>query len=576
MSDTRSALFTELTTEPIFDDGVFLREALDCLDCQNEDEFDAQLAVAARESGIEDPYRFLYPDVHGVSIAFSAVSISTEPRSSMSIHSGETQSTGFTSQPSRRTSRDLSSNPYVDGQRAPPSSARASLSLENYDSVMDRFRPPMRQNHSSATFTGANSGVSSTASSMSKPSQRKHKRPSGLFSMFRRDSGNCPSRSHHGRHLKPQTPKLDCGHSLTKRDIHLHVKEALGSSENLAPNCCGTPLPRAVLERVMTAEQAAIVSIDALRSPVMNSLRDSGYSEDGVSPLDFVHSLDSLPLPTDSFVTAPDSADLNGDMAREDEESLSPALAKEAFKALQSQQKEQFGRVSLFESNQKRALSAYHQWVLRRLALQLKTDKAERPKQHLVELERLEERQIAAEHDLRKAHEQETQNMATALKYMEAYCRDSKSENLDAAHVVTEEDLKKLACQYATQEKLPAKHESAINVLRAKQERGLETKLQKQEAELQQLDADYEKNKRTEDLQYLKDLSRLDATIQARRRRLACRWDLTFEIWRRDWQDQHGTAITGPLPHEAWPEDPDIKGPITPISSLALYTHMLQ
>ena len=49
--------------------------------------------------------------------------------------------------------------------------------------------------------------------------------------------------------------------------------------------------------------------------------------------------------------------------------------------------------------------------------------------QHALDLERLDETQIIAEHDLRKAQAQETQNVATALKYMEAYCSGNKPTN---------------------------------------------------------------------------------------------------------------------------------------------------
>lgn len=147
--------------------------------------------------------------------------------------------------------------------------------------------------------------------------------------------------------------------------------------------------------------------------------------------------------------------------------------------------------------------------------------------------------------------------------------------NPDLAHTVTDEDRKKLERQRMIQQKLPAKHESAINVLRAKQERDAKIKLQKQQTEIQNLDADYEKEKRAEELQYVKDSSRLDAMIQARRRRIMCRWDLRFEIWRKDWEMQHGTTLNRRLSHEHWPENADMEVPINPASSLALYTHVI-
>lgn len=157
---------------------------------------------------------------------------------------------------------------------------------------------------------------------------------------------------------------------------------------------------------------------------------------------------------------------------------------------------------------------------------------------------------------------------------MEAYCSGSNPTNPEVAHTVTEEDRKKLARQHLTQQKLPAKHESAINVLRARQEKDTKVKLQKQQNELQQLDVDYEREKRAEELQYVKDSSRLDALIEARRRKVISRWDLKFEVWRRDWENQHGTTLNGRLPHEEWPETP-VDAPLDSSSSLALYLQVM-
>lgn len=186
MLDRGGDCFADLTIAPIFEESLYLSEALLLPVNENEDDLDAQLAVCARESGIEDPYRYLCPDAHDISTSMSTMSLQSEHRSSMSIHSRETQSTGFTSQPSR-TSRD---NTFVEQSqvlRTPPPLARASLSLDHYDSVMHRFRPGVRHRHSSSTYSAANS-VLSSASSARKPAVRKHKRGSGLFSMFRKDS----------------------------------------------------------------------------------------------------------------------------------------------------------------------------------------------------------------------------------------------------------------------------------------------------------------------------------------------------------------------------------------------------
>jgi hypothetical protein len=157
---------------------------------------------------------------------------------------------------------------------------------------------------------------------------------------------------------------------------------------------------------------------------------------------------------------------------------------------------------------------------------------------------------------------------------MEAYCSGPSPTIPEAAHKdVTDEDLQKLARQQLIQQKLPAKHESAINVLRARQEKDTKTKLQKQKTELQQLGADYERNTKNKELQYAEETSRLDALIDARRKRAVLRWALKFEIWRRDWEKQHGTSLNVALPHEEWPEAP-ADARMDSSSSLALYFHI--
>jgi hypothetical protein len=144
------------------------------------------------------------------------------------------------------------------------------------------------------------------------------------------------------------------------------------------------------------------------------------------------------------------------------------------------------------------------------------------------------------------------QNVATALKYIEAYCLGTKNDQ-EHAHAVTEEDFKKLDRQRLMQCDLPRKHASAINVLRARQEMDTERRLEAQEAELEKMDADHEKEKDAEEAEYKKELEKLESTIRARRTRLLQRWDLKFEMWQRDWEEQHNTTLNAKLEHESWP-----------------------
>lgn len=113
--------------------------------------------------------------------------------------------------------------------------------------------------------------------------------------------------------------------------------------------------------------------------------------------------------------------------------------------------------------------------------------------------------------------------------------------------------MKKLERQRLLQQDLPRKHASAINVLRARQEMDFKRRVEAQEAELKQIDAGSEKEEATKEAEYKKELEQLEALIESRRRRLLQRWDLKFEMWRRDWEQQHNTTLDEHLEHEDWP-----------------------
>jgi len=157
-----------------------------------------------------------------------------------------------------------------------------------------------------------------------------------------------------------------------------------------------------------------------------------------------------------------------------------------------------------------------------------------------------------AEHDLRQAHGVETQNVATAIKHMEAYCRASGKSQPERLQV-TEEDFRTLDRQRMIQQNLPRKHEDAINVLRARQERAVKNKIRKQEAEISSLDEVDEREIVAEKAEHAAEMAKLEALIESRRKRLRQRWHLKFEIWRKDWENHHKTAIDFDLEHETWP-----------------------
>lgn len=306
---------------------------------------------------------------------------------------------------------------------------------------------------------------------------------------------------------------------------------------------------------MLTKEETDQVLEGAVRSPELSSLRDSGYSENGMSSIE-------LPRPSQKRQSLITSKSMPNTPPRRVSIQLpngNTPRATEALSSFRDQQSEQLERVAAFESNQRKALQAHHQCSLNRLAAQHENNKDKRREQvsdvalneivhfayatqHIVELENFEDAQIDAEDTLRKAQDLEIQNVAIALKHMEAYCLSSNPDP-DLAHTVTQDDFKKLDRQRSIQQSLPRKHESAINVLRSRQERATKLKIEKQEAELAEMDAQYEKEKEAEEWQHAQESERLTALIEARRKRLQQRWDLKYEMWRKDWEDQHSTQF---------------------------------
>ncbi|KAF2196062.1 hypothetical protein GQ43DRAFT_476657 [Delitschia confertaspora ATCC 74209] len=563
MSETGGDDLSNLTTAAIFDDAVYHTEALRLTEFQHEDALDEHLALAAREAGIEDLYSYLCPKTPDISAAMSTMTVSSVHRSSLSIHSHDTQSTGVTSHLSR-----MSKDTFYKDQLSPAHSLplpRMSSSLEYSDLVLQRFRPAggLRYSSSNASRSGS---IFSDVSSLPTPTLPKQKRTktTGMFSMFRRNSSTCSTPVRHNHAGKSLSPRLDCGHSLSKHAIRIHVDDALESGKGVAPNCCGKPLPRSVLETVLTQKELAKVATrpNIAASPI--SARDSGWSEDDAA--NSSSPTDSDSLLGASFPIAPSFTTSN--VAQKEAQVPDVVLANKDFKSLRAEEETEFNRIAAFEGSQRKALLAYHQWVLSRLPSQHEKAKAEMIKQHALDLERLEELQLMAEQDLLETQAGELRGSATKLKWMEGYCSNP-------AQNVKEEDRTKLANYRLVHQKLPAIHESAISVLRGRQEKNTKRRLEKQKQELVKLDQDFEQNKRDEEARFRKDMNRLGELIASRRKTVSGRWELKFEIWRRQFEKREKRRIEGRLPHAQWSQVASEKGEMDPESALAVYLQFL-
>ena len=132
------------------------------------------------------------------------------------------------------------------------------------------------------------------------------------------------------------------------------------------------------MEAMLTKEEMELVSKScSLQSSGLDSPPDSGYNENSVSSVDLSHLSKSTPLSTASL----EKPSVPVRRARHQEINVESALANEAFNSFRTQQKEELERVSAFECNQRKALSAYHQCLLKQLAAQHEANRHDRIEQ---------------------------------------------------------------------------------------------------------------------------------------------------------------------------------------------------
>lgn len=109
--------------------------------------------------------------------------------------------------------------------------------------------------------------------------------------------------------------------------------------------------------------------------------------------------------------------------------------------------------------------------------------------QHAEAVMAADDKQVKAEADLRDVHAREKQNCATALKHMEAFCAGILSSGEGHDHLITDQDLAGLQKTKDLQSSMDRKHASSITVLRGEQRRRMTLRIQRQESEVQALQA---------------------------------------------------------------------------------------
>ncbi|ATY60370.1 IBR finger domain [Cordyceps militaris] len=165
----------------------------------------------------------------------------------------------------------------------------------------------------------------------------------------------------------------------------------------------------------------------------------------------------------------------------------------------------------------------------------------------------LEDRQIAAEMELRATLEQTARSVNLRLKHMEAYCQGRSSSD-DAGRVVTERNLRELGQQYTLRDGMAHQHQAKINVMRERQARRVEELLDRQEAEVETLTVRQQEASAVLGSRVAAEEEAAGDALRALQIRLGARWSLQLDVLCREREAEEGLRY-GPVATPAWPQD---------------------
>ncbi|KAH8667599.1 hypothetical protein BGZ60DRAFT_409610 [Tricladium varicosporioides] len=167
----------------------------------------------------------------------------------------------------------------------------------------------------------------------------------------------------------------------------------------------------------------------------------------------------------------------------------------------------------------------------------------------------LEDRQVAAEMELRANHKQAARSVKIRLRHMEAYC-DGLGRNASGpnpARVVTERDLRELGHQYNLRDDMERLHQSKINVMRDKQAKQMEQLLTRQEEELEKLGSKQDEELESLEESFVSEEESFYNIFRIRKSRLKRIWLINEEIARKRLEDNEGVKFAPMEPIE-WPD----------------------
>ncbi|KAI9689226.1 MAG: hypothetical protein M1822_000964 [Bathelium mastoideum] len=564
-------------------------EVLQLPDGCNEDDLDAQCTSEARELGIE-PYSMAI--LQELASNFAGLTVSNAPRRSASIGSRGSHSTGLTSDVSRSSKEQQYSR---NGSRLRPmrtrTNSKTSLSLKDYDAVVRHIKPESPSSPSTPAMTPPQSSISLPLASPRRHFSRM--RTLSQWPKLKRQS-RAPSAAEISAQNHP-IHVLPCQHAYCTPTLRKIIRDSMADESRLPPNCCDTPIPGGLVEKVLTGEELQdflnnmSTWDDSMSFSSLSEPPDSTSSENGRAPWrkhGRTFSNESAPYFQDAEATR----------------NLERANEMPDFRELRQRHERERDRFLTFLSKQRQTTALRHEDRRSEMLAQQKEAEDGLEQKQIETVAAVEEKHVSDELDLVATQEAETRACDLALRHMEAYCYPSSSTsshpttprppsaNLTffndgsssqtslpspsptspsssaslSRHPVTEQDLKELGKQYWLRDHLPAKHTAAINVLRGDQAQRLRRRHRNNDAARDQLAATHQQQLRDFDNAYAAELADLERWARGKRRRMTARWELREASWRVkvcEARDNSAAeiagpvAIRGPIRGVRWPDE---------------------
>lgn len=234
------------------------------------------------------------------------------------------------------------------------------------------------------------------------------------------------------------------------------------------------------------------------------------------------------------------------------------------FSEMRDEMGEQSQRFLDFVSKRKWLMEARHSGK-KQATVERFADQVEKMQErHAKTATHLEERQVEAEMELRETLKQSEKSVKIRLKHMEAYC-DGLGRHPDRQglppRTVTERDLRELGQQYNLRDDLERLHQAKINVLRDRQAKRMEELQGRQDQEMEKLLE--KRGKEMESLagEFAQEEDMLANAFAHRKGEMLQRWELKFEVLRRELEARDGVSYAR-MELPPWPGESDMQDPI--------------